>query len=256
MERKELTQEEILKELKEIENDSELTEEEKEMSTKIYNAELERQRKDERIDLLRKQIKALRMKIIDDIINIMPTLDEEKKEMAQDIINELGYPLSADFDMLSEAVIYNQNDVVGEQKMVVTGTVEGQKIPGVESVAIYLDDEIHKKRENLWELERKLGKVIKSKYENISDELEGIIDPEMFELDSKVTEDKKSSKEIDEIYTKELKKINEMDIYSNEKGILKNILNDAMKYIISDGLLEFDDLGEYVAEAMKQATHR
>ena len=207
MERKTLTQAEVLKELNEIENDSELTPEEKELFTKIYSAELERQRKDERIDLLKKQMEALKMKIAEDISKIMPTFDA------------------------------------------------GNEILDV-SKCVCLDDDIIGKKENLWELEKKLVKAIKSKYENMADELEGIIDPDMFELDSKVTEGKKSRQEIDEIYIREFKKINGMDIYTKEKGILKNIVNDAMKYIGSKGIIELDGFGERVEEVTKSTSGR
>lgn len=85
-----MREEEIVKELAEIEKDENLTSTEKKTYLSIYGAELERQRYNKYISMEKSKIQNLRMKVIDDIINIYSNLDEEKKSIAYDMLFSLG----------------------------------------------------------------------------------------------------------------------------------------------------------------------
>ena len=144
-----MSEEQLAIELAEIEKDENLTSTEKKTYLSIYGAELERQRSDKHISIQKSKIQNLRMKVIDDILNIYSNLDEEKKNLADVMLFELG---------LAGTTVdpFRVNDVVAEHEIVsdsLTGTV-----------AFYLDDNIHKELEELNNMHRNFIRSIDRKY--------------------------------------------------------------------------------------------
>lgn len=229
-----MREEEIVKELAEIEKDENLTSTEKKTYFSIYGAELERQKYNKYISMEKSKIQNLRMKVIDDIINIYSNLDEEKKNLADGMLFDLGAAGST-IDK------FRTNDVVEEYNIEgVTGTV-----------AYYLDDNIHKELEELNNMNRNFHRSIDRKYMNLEDKLSSILDSEVFNFISQENPEKyKSQKEFDDMFVKENKKINELDIGAKEKGMLRNILLETIRYGKSYGTMyeQFDDKLQYVEQ--------
>lgn len=229
-----MREEEIVKELAEIEKDENLTSTEKKTYLSIYGAELERQKYNKYISMEKSKIQNLRMKVIDDIINIYSNLDEEKKSIANGMLFDLGVAGST-IDK------FRTNDVVEEYNIEgVTGTV-----------AYYLDDNIHKELEELNNMHRNFLRSIDRKYMKLEDKLSSILDSEVFNFISQENPEKyKSQKEFDDMFVKENKKIDELDIGAKEKGMLRNILLETIRYGKSYGTMyeQFDDKLQYVEQ--------
>ena len=233
-----MREEEIIKELAEIEKDKNLTSTEKKTYLSIYGAELERQRYNKYISMEKSKIQNLRMKVIDDIINIYSNLDEEKKSIAYGMLFDLGVPGGT----------FRTNDVVKEVEIAndsLTGTV-----------AYYLDDNIHKELEELNNMHRNFLRSIDRKYMKLEDKLSSILDPEVFNF-LENPEKYKSQKEFDDMFVKENKKINELDIGAKEKGMLRNILLETIRYGKSYGTMyeQFDDKLQYVDQRISELSN-
>ena len=236
-----MREEEIVKELAEIEKDENLTSTEKKTYLSIYGAELERQKYNKYISMEKSKIQNLRMKVIDDIINIYSNLDEEKKRIAYDMLFNLG---AAGSSMYS----FRTNDVVKEVEIAndsLTGTV-----------AYYLDDNIHKELEKLNNMHRNFLRSIDRKYMNLEDKLSSILDSEVFNFLENPNK-YKEQKEFDDMFVKENKKINELDIGAKEKGMLRNILLETIRYGKSYGTMyeQFDDKLEYVDQRISELSN-
>ena len=242
MERKKLTESELLKAIRDIETDDEMAPEEKELVTKIYSAALSDVRTDERVRLIVKQINNQRIKMIDTIVGLLPSLSDEKKEVAEEMLHILC--LGCD------------EPVLGDKYFRVDDFVKETMVPGVGTIDIYVDDNLHKERLKMDELENKLKSLLLGKYENLQDNLEGIIDPEMFVLDSKVKKDEKDEideyrtrEEVDKVYIEERNKVDKLDTFSQVKGILRGILDDTRKSALNGYRIDanYEDLYEYKA---------
>ena len=221
-------------ELAEIEKDKNLTATEKKTYLSIYGAELERQRSDKHISIQKSKIQDLRMKVIDDIINIYTNLDEEKRNLADGILFDLGLAAST-------VNTFRIDDVVAEHEIVsdsLTGTV-----------TVYLDDNIHKELEELNNMHRNFIRSIDRKYMKLEDKLSSILDPEVFHFISQENPELyKEQKEFDDMFVKENKKIDELDIGAKEKAMLRNILLETIRYGKSYGTMyeQFDNKSQYV----------
>lgn len=234
-----MREEEIVKELAEIEKDENLTSTEKKTYFSIYGAELERQKYNKYISMEKSKIQNLRMKVIDDIINIYSNLDEEKKNLANGMLFNLGAAGSSIYH-------FQANDVVEEYNIAgVTGTV-----------AYYLDDNIHKELEELNNMNRNFHRSIDRKYMNLEDKLSSILDSEVFNFLENPNK-YKEQKEFDDMFAKESKKINELDIGAKEKGMLRNILLETIRYGKSYGTMyeQFDDKLEYVNQRISELSN-
>lgn len=231
-----MNKDQLVVELAEIEKDENLTSAEKKIYLSIYGAELERQNYDERINNQKTNIQNLRIKVIDDIINIYPNLDEEKKRLADGMLFDLGLGGST-------VEPFKIDDVVSEHEIVsdsLTGTI-----------AFYLDDNIHKELEELNNMHRSFIRSIDRKYIKLEDKLSGIIDPEVFNFTSKENpEQYKEQNEFDDMYVSENKKIDELDIGAKEKVMLRNILIETIKYGKSHGSMyeKFDNKLQYIEQ--------
>lgn len=224
-----MSEEQLVIELAGIEKDKNLTSNEKKTYLSIYGAELERQRSNKHIGIQKSKIQNLRMKVIDDIINIYSNLDEEKKSIADGMLFDLGVPGGT----------FRTNDVVEEYNIAgVTGTV-----------AYYLDDNIHKELEELNNMHRNFLYSIDRKYMKLEDKLSSILEPEVFNF-LENSNKYKEQKEFDDMFVKESKKINELDIGAKEKGMLRNILLETIRYGKSCGTMyeQFDDKLQYVEQ--------
>lgn len=231
--------EQIYKELNVISNDNNITTAEKKMYLAIFNAELERQKYNEYINKQKQDIQKLRIKIIDDIMNIYANLDEQRKEVADSLLSELG--------LGAASTSYNfkyLDDFVDEYK------VSNETLNGA-TFAIYLDNNIHKEIDKIKELEQKFQKSIERKFTTLEDKLSGVIDSRAFNFTKDDdSSEYKSESEFNAIYIKENEKIGSLDIGAKEKGILRNILLETIKYGKSYGTMYglFPDLTEYIDE--------
>lgn len=230
-----MREEEIVKELAEMEKDENLTSTEKKTYLSIYGAELERQRYNKYISMEKSKIQNLRMKVIDDIINIYSNLDEEKKSIAYGMLVDLGVPGGT----------FRTNDVVKELEIANEGTF-----------TYYLDDNIHKELEELNNMHRNFLRSIDRKYMNLEDKLSSILDSEVFNFLENPNK-YKEQKEFDDMFAKESKKINELDIGAKEKGMLRNILLETIRYGKSYGTMyeQFDDKLEYVDQRISELSN-
>lgn len=230
-----MREEEIVKELAEMEKDENLTSTEKKTYLSIYGAELERQKYNKYISMEKSKIQNLRMKVIDDIINIYSNLDEEKKSIAYGMLFDLGVPGGT----------FRTNDVVKELEIANEGTF-----------TYYLDDNIHKELEELNNMHRNFLRSIDRKYMNLEDKLSSILDSEVFNFLENPNK-YKEQKEFDDMFAKESKKINELDIGAKEKGMLRNILLETIRYGKSYGTMydQFDDKLEYVNQRISELSN-
>lgn len=230
-----MREEEIVKELAEMEKDENLTSTEKKTYLSIYGAELERQKYNKYISMEKSKIQNLRMKVIDDIINIYSNLDEEKKSIAYGMLFDLGVPGGT----------FRTNDVVKELEIANEGTF-----------TYYLDDNIHKELEELNNMHRNFLRSIDRKYMNLEDKLSSILDSEVFNFLENPNK-YKEQKEFDDMFAKESKKINELDIGAKEKGMLRNILLETIRYGKSYGTMyeQFDDKFQYVEQRISELSN-
>ena len=230
-----MREEEIVKELAEMEKDENLTSTEKKTYLSIYGAELERQKYNKYISMEKSKIQNLRMKVIDDIINIYSNLDEEKKSIAYGMLFDLGVPGGT----------FRTNDVVKELEIANEGTF-----------TYYLDDNIHKELEELNNMHRNFLRSIDRKYMNLEDKLSSILDSEVFNFLENPNK-YKEQKEFDDMFAKESKKINELDIGAKEKGMLRNILLETIRYGKSYGTMyeQCDDKLEYVNQRISELSN-
>ena len=230
-----MREEEIVKELAEMEKDENLTSTEKKTYLSIYGAELERQKYNKYISMEKSKIQNLRMIVIDYIINIYSNLDEEKKSIAYGMLFDLGVPGGT----------FRTNDVVKELEIANEGTF-----------TYYLDDNIHKELEELNNMHRNFLRSIDRKYMNLEDKLSSILDSEVFNFLENPNK-YKEQKEFDDMFAKESKKINELDIGAKEKGMLRNILLETIRYGKSYGTMyeQFDDKLEYVNQRISELSN-
>ena len=135
------------------------------------------------------------------------------------------------------------DDVVAEGD-IISDTLNG-------TVPIYVNDEIHKEIEQIMKMENNFHKSIERKYIKLEDKLSDIIEPETFNFVSKEDPSMyKEQREFDEMFVKEKEKIDKLDIGAKEKGMLRNILLDTIKYGKSYGTMyeTFDNMSEYVEQ--------
>lgn len=229
-----MDEQQIIIELAEIEKDEYLTASKKRTYLSIYGAELERQRLNRFIAAQKVKIQNLRAKIIDDIINIYPNLDEKKKLIAGGMLYELGLA----GDTVSP---FRVNDYICEYNL------------GNLSQAVYLDDDIHKKLVELNNMHRLFLRCISRKNFKIAEKLSNVLDPEVFNFIDDKTGNYKEQEEFNDIFVKQNQKINKLAITSKEKNILRNILNETIKYGKSYGTMyeQFEDMTEYIDQRMK-----
>lgn len=231
--------EQLNKEINDINNDTTITEEEKNTYLSIYTAELERQKYDSYISKQKQLLEGLRKKIIDDIMNIYTSLDEEKKEIAENMLQILGHEASVSANNYFHGI----NDVVN--------TIE----TGSENTTLYefLDDNIHKELEQIMKIEKEFRRFIANKYTKLGVILLPVVDSKIFDFESKENPGEyKTRSEYDELYTKANSKINNLNIGAKEKGILRNIILDAVKYGLSYGTMyeQLPDLSDYIEAAL------
>lgn len=231
---------EITNEIKEIAEDKNLTAEEKKICQAIYSAELVRKRFDELIIVEQKSsIQNLRTQIIDEILNIYPNLDESKKTIAQNVL----YVLASPKDMLNsfEVIDFLPKYEIVNGSLTRTGVV-------------YLDDNIHQKLNQLNRKYIQLICIIDRKYLKIGEKLQDVLDPKTFDFVSNMTGDSKQRQEIENIFIKEKKKIDTLDIYSKAKGILRDILLKTVLCGVNHGKpdTQFESMYEYVGKRMEQ----
>lgn len=138
----------IYKELNDINNDKTITLEERKIYLAIFGAELERQKYNEYITNQKQKLQNLRIKVIDEIMNIYPTLDEHQKEVAYGMLWELSIGASASPHNIFGGI----DDVVAEHEM------SNETLSGC--IPIYLDNSIHEEIETLKELEKNFHKSI------------------------------------------------------------------------------------------------
>ena len=237
-EQKRLTEQEIFHELSEIDKDENLSEQEKETSRNIYKAELQRLRYDKYIAVQKDTIEKLRIKIIDRCEELYPKLYLVGKD---GIINNIEFDI-AQVSNIDVFYKLTNKDIVGSMGEIANDTLSG-------SIDVYLDDTLHQDLVKLNNLYREYIHSINRKYINLEAQLVGIIDSEIFEIDTRKNGELvyREQSEYDALFVKENKKINEMNIYPKEKGLLREIIIDATKYGKSNGCLYNPaDLTEYV----------
>ena len=85
-----MTEEQLIAKLNDIKNDTSVSEEEKNKYMSIYAAELERQRYDKIIEIKKDQIQKLRLKIINELLELYPNLDDEKRPIVYNALDRLN----------------------------------------------------------------------------------------------------------------------------------------------------------------------
>lgn len=121
------------------------------------------------------------------------------------------------------------------------------------SQAVYLDDDIHKKLVELNNMHRLFLRCISRKNFKIAEKLSNVLDPEVFNFIDDKTGNYKGQEEFNDIFVKQNQKISKLAITSKEKNILRNILNETIKYGKSYGTMyeQFEDMTEYIDQRMK-----
>ena len=149
------------------------------------------------------------------------------------------------FDLGVPGGTFRTNDVVKELEIANEGTF-----------TYYLDDNIHKELEELNNMHRNFLRSIDRKYMNLEDKLSSILDSEVFNFLENPNK-YKEQKEFDDMFAKESKKINELDIGAKEKGMLRNILLETIRYGKSYGTMyeQFDDKLEYVNQRISELSN-
>lgn len=236
-----MNEKQLVIELAEIEKDKNLTSAERKKYLSIYGAELEKQRSNKYINIQKEKIQKLRVKVIDDIMNIYSNLDEEKKEIAYIMLLDLSYGGNG-------INIFKVNDMISCHE--VSGNVYG-------TIGIYLDNNIHKELEELNNMHKNFLRSIDCKYIKLEEKLSNILDPEVFNFISQDSQQYKSKKEFEDIFIKENKKIDELDIGVKEKTMLRNILIETIKHGLSYGTMyeQFNNITEYVDKKMSELSN-
>lgn len=110
--------------------------------------------------------------------------------------------------------------------------------------------------EELNNMHRNFLRSIDRKYMNLEDKLSSILDSEVFNFLENPNK-YKEQKEFDDMFAKESKKINELDIGAKEKGMLRNILLETIRYGKSYGTMyeQFDDKLEYVNQRISELSN-
>ena len=105
-------------------------------------------------------------------------------------------------------------------------------------------------------MHRNFLRSIDRKYMNLEDKLSSILDSEVFNFLENPNK-YKEQKEFDDMFAKESKKINELDIGAKEKGMLRNILLETIRYGKSYGTMyeQFDDKLEYVNQRISELSN-
>lgn len=226
--------EQINNELNELINDHTISTEEKNTYVSIYKAELERQKADLSIYSQKQAIEDLRIKIINAIINLFPNLDEKRKDVANHLLWGLGLecPLDKVFAEMDDVIDTVQFD---------NGQLNG-------NLYVFLDENIHNELEKARMMEKQFNNSVSMKYSNLKNILSSIIDPNVFIFLDNLGEKYKDEEEFNSMFKKESDKINNMNIGSREKGILRNILLDTIRYGKSCGTMyhQLSDLSEYI----------
>lgn len=217
-----MTDEQLIAKLEETKNDTSISEEEKNKYLSIYAAELERQRYDKIIEIKKDQIQKLRLKIISELLELYPKVDEEKKSIVYNALERLDQDNINNLFVLKPHLQLKVYDID-------SSSLTGQ-------VITYVDDSIQMELTDLVDMCNKYRSLIDRKYYLLSCHLSDIIDPEAFNFYND-DEDFKDQAEFDKIFMRENKKINELDVFPAEKGIIRNILIDAIKYGKSYGTL-------------------
>jgi len=242
-----MTEVQLSKEIGEIQNDKSLTNEEKKLYLSIYGAELEKVKYDNMIKMKKQELEELRLKAIDRLVSIIPNLSTEQfEEFISDNTGannekEYAYQLLQQF-RLPEG--YNDDGFMYEGELV-SSSISG-------SYVTYLDDEykdiVHKMNGTY----KSINGLVERKYLHLEEKLDGILDSEVFEHYIEDEEVLKDNSEFDSIFIKNKEKIDKLDIGTIEKGMLRRILLDSIKYGVSrqritgDINLESDDLNEYI----------
>lgn len=105
-------------------------------------------------------------------------------------------------------------------------------------------------------MNRNFLRSIDRKYMKLEDKLSSILDPEVFNFLENPNK-YKEQKEFDDMFVKENKKINELDIGAKEKGMLRNILLETIRYGKSYGTMyeQFDDKLQYVYQRISELSN-
>lgn len=217
-----MTEEQLIAKLEETKNDTSISKEEKNKYLSIYAAGLERIRYDKIIEIKKDQIQKLRLKIINELLELYPNLDDEKRPIVYNALDRLNQDSINNLFLLKPHLQLKVYDID-------SSSLTGQ-------VITYVDDSIQMELTDLSDLCNKYRNIIDRKYYLLSCHLSDIIDPEVFNFYND-DEDYKDQAEFDKMFLKENKKINELDVFPAEKGIIRNILIDAIKYGKSCGTL-------------------
>lgn len=217
-----MTEEQLIAKLEETKNDTSISEEEKNKYLSIYAAGLERIRYDKIIEKKKDQIQKLRLKIISELLELYPNSDDEKRPIVYNALEDLNSD-----NMINRTI--SKPSLQTKVYEIDSSSLTGQ-------VVTYVDDSIQMELTDLNEMCDKFRGIIARKYYLLSDHLSDIIDPEVFNF-YKDDGDYKEQAEFDKMFLRENKKINELDVFPAEKGIIRNILIDAIKYGKSYGTL-------------------
>lgn len=217
-----MTEEQLIAKLNDIKNDTSISEEEKNKYLSIYAAGLERIRYDKIIETKKDQIQKLRLKIINELLELYTKVDDEKRPI---VYNAL--------DRLNQDSI-NNLFVLKPHLQLKVYEIDSSSLTG--QVVTYVDDSIQMELTDLNEMCDKFRGIIARKYYLLSCHLSDIIDPEVFNFYNEDEEFKEQS-EFDRVFMRENSNINELDVFPTEKGIVRNILIDAIKYGKSYGTL-------------------
>lgn len=196
----------LYQEINDVKTDSNLSSEEKMMYINIYSSELESLKSDTIIDSKLSEIEKIREDIIATIKKIMN--DSGNKEL---LSTEL-YLLCNEFSKTPFMFITDKENVYSK-----------------------IDPELENKFQLLSKMLLELNMIIDRKYMKQEEYLHDYLSPEVFEFYSE-NGDFKPSEELDKLFPSELKKIQELDITSDIKGILKRSLVDITKHRTSYGL--------------------
>lgn len=237
-----MTEGQLRSKLEETKNDPNIPEDEKKLYMSIYGADLERQRYDKIIAERKLDIESLRTKILGELLELKPTLEDEKLKKCMAIIWDLVNSTT------TQDIVYTKELNLSYASY----EIDSDSLTG--QIAVYVDDNI---QAELVELEKKcktFQSIIDGKYMRMKSLLSKYIDPEVFTFETE--EGYKQEIEYQKTFAAEDKKVIDMDISSKEKMVLRQILFDARRYGISQGTLyeTLSDVDAYVDSKLNETS--